>query len=108
MNRRAFAATALAAGAVVALSGCRQSVPTDFGTWPVSRAAAHFEPGLWSAKDAKPTCRWTLTNAHYSITGTATAVQLPDAPGVTFASSGCGTWRYVSPGQWTPGDGGQQ
>ena len=99
----AIAAAGLAAAA--ALTGCRVSVPTDFGPWPVGRGTYDFEPGLWSAPNASTSCTWTLTNGTYTLTSSQTVVQLPDAPGVKFASKGCGVWRYVSPGQWTPGSG---
>lgn len=103
MNR--LAVVAAAGVAVVGLAGCTQTVAPAFGPWPVGHGPTQLKPGLWATKDATPLCKWTLRNAGYSLTSSVTAVQIPDAPGVTFASSGCGTWRYISPGQWTPGDG---
>ena len=102
MNRLAAAATL--AAATLALAGCHTTVPA-LGPWPVGYRATDLEPGLWAAQGWTPACTWTLANGTYTITGSERVVTLPAAPGVTFASRGCGRWQFIHPGQWTPSDG---
>lgn len=98
----------LAPAALLALAGCHQTpvdpqglqvvTPTGFQN---GNSMVPMESGIWTARGATLSCRWSTTNPTKS--GTSTAVVLKN--GQTFSSKGCGYWGFVSPGQWTPSDG---
>lgn len=105
MNKRVAAVAALGIAAA-SLTGCRTTVPTDFGPWPVGWGVVDIEPGLWklsTAPVAPKACKWkVLIDNQVVMTGNSATVQIPDAKGVKFASAGCGTWTYWNPGEWKP------
>ena len=98
-NIRGASLLAAAGVAAVALTGCHRTVVPNFGPWPVGYAQHELEPGTWVAQGWTPKCTSTLTQGAYTITSHESVVNIPDAPGVTFSSTGCGIWQFANGGQ---------
>lgn len=108
-KRVVVAGVAAVAVATMALSGCRATVPQDFGPYPVGYGVWEIEPGLWRLETAPQVpagCTWkVLINGAVSMTGSSPTVQIPASTAtkkVTFTQTGCGRMLYFHPGEWRP------